>query len=120
MVRSIFALAAVLSVASASLAGDLVTPPLFGGLNTTFTCKLVNITSTPLLTHAQLIQKGGNVMVDSGPVTLNADDVLEIESVGPADSIWCRFINANKSKVRASLTVQLGGDFTDYTVVPAQ
>ena len=44
MVRSIFALAAVLSVASASLAGDLVTAPINPGTNDVG-CRLGNITS---------------------------------------------------------------------------
>ena len=47
MVRSILALAAVLSVASASLAADLVTPPATVGSSTTAACMLTNITSAP-------------------------------------------------------------------------
>ena len=44
MVRSIFALAAVLSVATASLAGDLVTPEVALQPNCQFSCKVLNIT----------------------------------------------------------------------------
>ena len=44
MVRSIFALAAVLSVASDSLAKDLVTPAVFVDSNSTARCTVVNIT----------------------------------------------------------------------------
>ena len=45
MIRPTLALAAVLSVASISLAGDLVTAPVFVGGGSDVSCNLVNITS---------------------------------------------------------------------------
>ena len=56
MIRSIFALAAVLSVATASLARDLVTPAVYVGANTIAECKLLNITSAPVQAQVQLIE----------------------------------------------------------------
>ena len=56
MVRSIFALAAVLSVAATSLAGDLVTPEVAVLPNSEFSCKVLNITSAPIVVQFQMIQ----------------------------------------------------------------
>ena len=58
MVRSIFALAAVLSVAATSLAGDLLTPEVEVGSNSEFSCKVLNITSAPIVAQFQMIQVG--------------------------------------------------------------
>src|SRR5262249_57305438 len=78
MVRSIFALAAVLSVAATSLAGDLLTPMAEVGSNSEFSCKVLNITSAPIVAQFQMIQAGSTgtlggpatVLYDSGPRTL--------------------------------------------------
>ena len=59
MVRSTLALAAVLSVASISLAGDLVTPSIGVGASTNAACKLVNISSNTITAQLQLIGAGG-------------------------------------------------------------
>ena len=59
MVRSIFALAAVLSLATASLARDLVTPAVYVGPSTSVACKLLNITSAPVPARVQMIADGG-------------------------------------------------------------
>jgi hypothetical protein len=73
MVRSTIALAAVLSVASVSLAGDLVTPPMFVGLNTSVACKLQNISSNTITAQVQLVDgASATVVQDSGPTTVNA------------------------------------------------
>jgi hypothetical protein len=121
MVRSIFALAAVLSVASISLAGDLVTPPVWVGTNHWSSCKLVNITSAPIPAQLQMIEDGGNLLQDSGPQTLAPSQVYEVGYLGPGESVYCRFVNANTRKVRADFTAySTSGDLTDTTVVPAQ
>ena len=83
MVRSIFALAAVLSVASASLAADLVTPPLFVSYASTAVCRLTNITSAPITAQFQLIGSGGYVWKDSGPITVNAGFTAAAVGVAP-------------------------------------
>src|SRR5262245_38304962 len=122
MVRSSLALAAVLSVASASLARDLVTPPMFVGNSTTASCKLLNMTSAPIPAHLQLIAAGGTVLADSAQTTVAPGDVGSIFAVHPDTIVFCRFVNASKSKVRAGMTtfVVVGSDKTDQFVAVAQ
>ena len=118
MVRSILVLAAVFSAASTSLAGDLVTPPLFVGASSTAACKLMNITSATIPAQIQMIQDG-TVVGDTGPATLVADGVIELLGFGPA-TVSCRFVKASKSKARGALTRSSGGDGSDITVVAAE
>ena len=128
MVRSIFALAAVLSVAATSLAGDLVTPEVAVLPNSEFSCKVLNITSAPIVAQFQMIQAGdggtlggpATVLYDSGPITLVPDGGAGNYLSGKGYSVFCRFVNVSKSKVRAELTaLAIGGGF-DALVVPAQ
>ena len=127
MVRSIFALA-VLSVATASLAGDLVTPEVALQPNCQFSCKVLNITSAPIVVQFQMIQAGSTgvlggpatVLYDSGPITLDHYESAGSYLAGSGNNVLCRFVNASKSKVRAELTaLAIGGGF-DALVVPAQ
>ena len=67
MVRSTLALAAVLSVTSTSLAGDLITPSLFVGGSTYVSCELINISSATIPVQVQLIGSSGNVIAAIGP-----------------------------------------------------
>ena len=120
MVRSIFALA-VLSVASVSLAGNLVTPPLFVGASSTAACRLANITSAPIPAQLELWEAGGDILATSGPVTMLPNKAAAIGYPGPQVYVYCRFVNASKSKVRASLTAYVtAGDGTDLVAVSAQ
>jgi hypothetical protein len=122
MVRSVLALAAVLSVASASLAGDLVTPLVHVGTNSAWSCKVLNITSAPIVVQYQMIQNGGTVREDSGPTTLAPDQGDYTILYGSGTEVFCRFLKASTSKVRAELTVFPNNDgvFADTLVVPAQ
>ena len=129
MVRSIFTLAAVLSVASASLAADLVTPMVGVEPNSQFGCKVLNITSAPIVAQYQMIQAGtggtlggpATVPYDSGPFTLGPDEGASNYLIGKGYDVFCRFVNASKSKVRAELTALSIGNYTfDTLVVPAQ
>jgi hypothetical protein len=131
MVRSIFALAAVLSVASASLAADLVTPMIVVESNSEFGCKVLNITSAPIVAQYQMIQAGSTgtlggpatVLYDSGPITLVPDGGAGNYLIGSGYNVFCRFLNASKSKVRAELTALYIGNYNytyDTLVVPAQ
>jgi len=121
MVRSIFALAAVLSVASASLAADLVTPPIGVGASTTAVCRLANLTSAQLPAQLEMIESGGGVLASSGPITVLPGKTTEIAFPGPQVPVYCRFVNASKSNVRADLTAYGStGDGTDQIVVAAQ
>jgi hypothetical protein len=121
MVRSTLALAAVLSVASISLAADLVTPPMAVGASTSASCKLANITSAPLPAQLEMIEGGGGVLANSGPITVLPGKATAIEFAGPQVLVYCRFVKASKSKVRAALTTFVStDDGTDHVVVPAQ
>ena len=129
MVRSIFALAAVLSVASASLAADLVTPMIAVEPNSEFGCKVLNITSAPIVAQFQMIQAGSpglaggpaTVLYDSGPITLGRYEGAGNYLSGKGYSVFCRFVNVSKSKVRAELTASSLVNVTfDTLVVPAQ
>ena len=112
MVRSIFALAAVLSVAATSLAGDLVTPEVAVLPNSEFSCKVLNIKSAPIVGQFQMIQAGSpglaggpaTVLYDSGPITLVPNGGADNYLIGNGYNVFCRFVNASKSKVRAELT----------------
>ena len=122
MVRPTFALAAVLSVASLSLAGDLVTAPVFVGTDNEASCNLVNITSAPITAQFQLIRADGTVLNDSLPVTVGAGQVKALSVFDPGARVYCRFVKASKGKVRATLAVAslISGDGTETTVVAAQ
>jgi hypothetical protein len=121
MVRSILALAAVLSVASASLAADLVTPPATVGSSTTAACMLTNITSAPILAQFEMIDLGGYVGAYSGQITVPAGFTKSILWEHPETPVYCRFVNASKSKVRADMVAFAPtGDGTDQLVIPAQ
>jgi len=132
MVRSIFALAAVLSVAATSLAGDLLTPMVEVGSNSEFSCKVLNITSAPIVAQFQMIQAGSpglvggpaTVLYDSGPITLGHYEGAGNYLAGSGYNVFCRFVNVSKSKVRAEFTAltnssAISGAF-DTLVVPAQ
>jgi hypothetical protein len=124
MVRSIFALAAVLSVATASLARDLVTPAVYVGPSTSVACKLLNITSAPVPAQVQLIEVfSGTVLAEyaPNPVPLLAQGVYGVGKSYPNTTVFCRFVNASLSKFRGSLIEQVPtGDGTDTIVIPAQ
>ena len=121
MVRSTLALAAVLSFASISLARDLFTPPAYVGGDQEVTCKMLNITSAPIPAELEMIQEGGTVLYDSGPITLGPSLVWGYSHAGPNDIVYCRFVNATTRKIRADLTVYIPVyPATDTTVVPAQ
>jgi hypothetical protein len=121
MVRSILALAAVLSVASTGLAGDLVTPPLFVGASTNAACKLTNITSASIPAQLKLIGTDGAVLADSTPTTVAAGDTVGISFASPTQEVYCRFVKANKSKVRAAITAfSNADDHTDHVLAVAQ
>jgi hypothetical protein len=121
MIRSTLALAAVLSVASVSLAGDLVTPPVYVGSSTEVACKLVNISSNTITAQLQLVESNATVLEDSGPTTLNAGHLTKIFHSGPDTEVYCRFVKASKSKVRASITTFVPtDDGTEHVDVAAQ
>ena len=121
MVRSIFALAAVLSVATASLARDLVTPAVYVGYNTSVECRLLNITSAEVMTHVQVVEVFGPVLVDFAPTPLPGGGALEAKAFYPGTTVFCRFVNASLSKFRGALIeVNTTGDSTETVVVPAQ
>src|SRR5262245_64029994 len=104
MVRSIFALAAVLSVATASLARDLVTPAGYVGASTIAECKLLNIPSAPVPAHVQLIEAWtGTVLAETAPAPLAAQAVFQAVKLYPGTTVFCRFVNASLSKFRGSL-----------------
>jgi hypothetical protein len=118
MVRSIFALAAVLSVASASLAGDLVTAPINPGTNDVG-CRLGNITSNAIAAQIQLVDGSGHLLLDTGPITVPAGSAVGYGQPVPGLTVYCRFVNASKSKVRAALTASNTGN-GDTIIVVAQ
>ena len=123
MVRSIFfALAAVLSVPTASLARDLVTPAVYVGTDTIAECKLLNFTSAPVQAHVQLIEAWtGTVLAENGPTPLAAQAAFQAVKLYPGTTVFCRFINASSSKFRGALIeIVPGGDSTETNVVPAQ
>ena len=121
MVRSTLALAAVLSVASISLAGDLVTPSIGVGASTNAACKLVNISSSTITAQLQLVDSAGTALSDSGSTTVLAGHETSQIFSNANHEVYCRFVKASKSKVRASLTAfGTSGDGTDQIVVAAQ
>jgi len=121
MVRSILALAAVLSVASTGLAGDLVTPALFVGASTRVACRLTNITSDLIPAQFKLIGVGGAVLADSTPTTVEPGDTIGFSIDAPTQLVYCRFIKASRSKVRAEIaTFSDADDHTTRVLAVAQ
>jgi hypothetical protein len=121
MIRSTLALAAVLSTASTSLAADLVTPRVFVGANTNAVCKLANITSAPLPAQLQMISGSGTVLLDSGPRTVDPVAVTEILLNHAHTAVYCRFVKASKSTVRATVSAFIDADDeTDHILAAAQ
>jgi hypothetical protein len=119
MVRSILALAAVLSVATASLAADLVTPPVDAGSNNQIGCRIANITSNAIPAQIKLVDGNGTSLVDTGPITVAAGATVAYGVFNPHITVYCRFVNASKSKVRAALTASNTGN-GDTIIVVAQ
>ena len=113
MVRSILALVAVLSAASTSLAGDLVTPPVFVGTGTNAACTLTNITSASIPAQFKLIGTDGTVLGDSTPITVAAGNTVGFSIDSPTQFVYCRFVKASKSKVRA--VISAFSDADDHT-----
>jgi uncharacterized cupredoxin-like copper-binding protein len=120
--RRILAAAALLAAMSpAAHAGDLVTPPIWVGQFTNAACRLVNISSSTITAHFQLVDGTGTVLFDSGSFTVSAGETVANVVADPGGNVYCRFVNASKSKVRGSLTAYVGSDDgTDHTVVAAQ
>jgi hypothetical protein len=120
--RKILAGAALLAAMSpAAHAGDLVTSPIWVGTFTNAACRLVNISSSAVPVHFQLVDNTGTVLNDSGSFAVSAGETVGIAVAGPGGNVYCRFVNASKSKVRGNLTAYVGSDDgTDHTVVPAQ
>lgn len=121
MVRSILALVAVLSVGSTGFAGDLVTPPVFVGAGTNVACRLTNITSDLIPAQFQLIGVGGTVLADSTPITVEPGDIVGFSINAPTQRVYCRFIKASRSKVRAVIaTFSDADDHSDHVLAVAQ
>jgi hypothetical protein len=122
MVRAISALAAVLSVASASLAADLATPVVLVGTNDSVMCRITNITSSPVPVQVQLVSAvTGSVVSDTGTTTLPPGLTTGAYELTVDSLVYCRFARASKSKVRAALTVfDVSGAYSDRLVVEAQ
>ena len=121
MVRSILALVAVLSVASTGFGGDLVTPPVFVGAGTNVACRLTNVTSDLIPAQFKLIGVGGAVLADSTPITVEPGDIVGFSISAPTQRVYCRFIKANRSKVRAVIaTFSDADDHTDHVLAVAQ
>jgi len=108
------------SVASISLAGDLVTAPVFVGGGSDVSCNLVNITSDTISARLQLIADDGTVLVDS-PQTVPAGRVVRIFGQKLGRFVYCRFVKASKGKVRATLAAfPDSGDTTATAIAVAQ
>ena len=123
MVRSTLALAAVLAVASTSLAGDLVTPSVFVGSDSGVTCRLLNITKAPLSTEIRLTAGfDGTALFGQWPDHGRPGKDSDYGKSAVGQEVYCRFVNTSKSKVRAALTAfsLVSGDFTNSVVAMAQ
>ena len=121
MIRSILALVAVLSVASTGFAGDLVTPPMFVGAGTHVACRITNITSGLIPAQFRLIGVGGTVLADSTPTTVEPGDTIGFSIDAPTQLVYCRFVKASRSKVRAVIaTFSDADDHTDHVLAVAQ
>ena len=121
MRHSVVVLAAMVCTGSIVYAGDLVTPAMYVGTSTTASCKLVNVTSSTIDAQIQLIGSTGTVLVDSGPITLGAGSATSRNYADPGDMVYCRFVKASKSKVRASLNLfDFASDTSDHAIVAAQ
>jgi hypothetical protein len=121
MVRSILALVTVLAATSTGLAGDLVTPPVFVGAGTNVACRLTNITSGLIPAQFKLIGVGGTVLADSTPITVEAGDIVGFSINAPTQRVYCRFVKASRSKVRAVIaTFSDADDHTDHVLAVAQ
>ena len=112
----------MLSVASASLAAGLVTPLVFVGFSTSVACSLVNISSAPTPAQVELWGTAGIVLAHIGPGTVPPGETAKTFFDNPNKSVYCRFVNASKSKIRASIStfVTTTGDGSEQLVVPAQ
>ena len=114
----ILAAATIALAGSAAFAADLVTPEVFVGSSHSAACHSLNVTSTPLPGHVQLME-GSTVLADSGAVTVPAGGSASADANVPNGFIHCRCVKASKSKFRCSLNVfGTNADATDEVVVP--
>lgn len=120
--RRILAAAALLAaMIPAAHAADLVTPPIWVGQNTNASCRLVNISSSPVTAQFQLVSGNGTVLKDSGSFVAAPDEVAALIVASPGGNVYCRFVKASKSKVRGSVTAfPFGSDGTPQVALAAQ
>ena|SRR5262245_13674405 len=114
--------ASILTVAPAALAADLVTPEVFVGSTTNASCKIVNVSPSPVATQVQLFGIWGGKLADSGPVAIAPGEDSTMYAYVPKDVVYCRFVKVSRTKVRASFNEfsnLVGDDGSDRTVVPA-
>jgi hypothetical protein len=99
----------------------LVTPTAYVGSATYVACKLINVSSATIPAQLQMLNSTGTVLEDTGPVTVGAGHLVGLSHFAPTDDVYCRFVKASKSKVRASLNIYtFADDTTDHTVLAAQ
>ena len=110
------------SVLPAAAAKPLIAGPVYPGIAHIVACKVVNITTAPLIVTIEIVDTSiGSVLVNTGPLTLAPDHNLGTSQGGISSHVMCRFTGASKTKVRAGLTIYTNsGDFTDEVFVPAQ
>jgi len=99
----------------------MVTPPVFVGAGTNAACTLTNITSASIPAELKLIGIGGTVLGDSTPITVAPGDTVAFSIDSPTQFVYCRFVKASKSKVRAVLSAfSDADDHTAHVLAVAQ
>ena len=69
----------------------------------------------------KLIGVGGTVLADSTLITVEPGDIVGFSINAPTQRVYCRFIKASRSKVRAVIaTFSDADDHTDHVLAVAQ
>jgi hypothetical protein len=120
MVRSIFALAAVLSVASASGAATVLTTPLVVPQNGQIPeCYITNIDTRPATISVKFTDFFGDDQTQNlgCPTTLGPSESCYMQPLNPT-SVYCS-VTSSTSRIRAAMVVFNGTTLSMDAEVPA-
>jgi hypothetical protein len=96
----------------------LATPMVLVASNDSVMCRITNITPSPVPVQVQLIGAvTGSVVLDTGTITLPPGQTTETYLASVGSLVYCRFVHASKSKVRAALAVFAATGSDSYRLV---
>ena len=113
------ALTALLGVTGPAHAVNMFAGPLYATLDDGCGCELVNITTAAKSVRVQIIAQDGQILGDSGTVSLGAGKAMTLSRRFPGAQ-YCKFTNAAPAYFRGTITCYGTPNDSDNVAVPAQ